>query len=94
MTAAQERLGKRIVAALLAMEFAAQLVDGRRVAARVEEHDIGGACVRIAHPTVRTARGDQWLVGLVTLEEKTPRITYAVPAYRAGIEAALRRVSR
>lgn len=92
MTRAQEKLGRRIVAALTGIEFTARLVERRHLEACVEESAIGGAYVRVLHPHATTPQGGPWLVGLVTLEEEPPRLTYAVPVYREGLEAALRSV--
>lgn len=94
MNVRQEKLGRRLLRALSSIEFDARIVERRFLEASIEEHEIGGACVRVLHPHVRTPQGGQWLVGLVSLEADPPRLTYAVPLYRDGLERAVRSAVR
>ena len=91
MSRAQERIGRSIARAIRGIEYSTRLIDGRRVDADLTDDRLGAVPrVEVRHPNVER-NGFLWLVAIVVLDP-APRVTYAVPVYRAAIKRAVARV--
>lgn len=90
VTAAEENLARRLLDALRALEFKAEVVGARRVVSALNRE---GSYVAARHPDVES-QGHPLLVARVDVRGQGLELAYSIPIYEPGIRAAMRKALR